>query len=75
MITLIVHRYHSPVVFPHDSFEEAAEDAVSQMDLGQSYPEKIVDGEGNVLWEHDGPFGKKLRELREISEARKGGGA
>jgi len=63
-IRLHVGRYHGPCIFDHVLFMEAAKDAICQLENDQSYPEKITDSTGKILWKHDGPMGIEIDRLR-----------
>ena len=67
MIKLFVDRYHISTVFEHETFQEAAEDAIDQLNSDMSYPVKIMEND-KVLWEDNGPFGEALVKLRSIVE-------
>ena len=66
MIKLIVSRYFIEEACDHETFEDAAVDAVFQLEWGESYPVKIIDG-GKVLWEQDGPCGNALKYLEKVA--------
>ena len=66
MIKLIVSRCFVEVEWKHETFEDAAVDAIGQLEEDQSYPVRIVDGD-KVLWEQDGHDGPAVEYLREIA--------
>ncbi|KKL78779.1 hypothetical protein LCGC14_2021470 [marine sediment metagenome] len=66
MINLIVHRHYQTMDWDHETFEDAAADAIGQLDCDESYPVKILDGD-KVLWEHDNLIGDALDVLREVA--------
>ena len=68
MIKLIVSEYYIEHEYEHETFEDAAFQAAVDLEWGQSYPVKIIDGD-KVLWEHDDLMGDALENLRSIAAA------
>lgn len=68
IVTLMVRHYYAPYVFEFDSVEEAAREAVRQLDNDQSFPDRIIE-DGRVVWKQDGPFGPAMDRLYDLAAA------